>query len=133
MTLSIDDIEPASHEIWHPYWQWEEVGHNMWGSVVSRKTWVEIARVFTADHDLYGYWMMKVVTDWASSCEQSLTKSGDKRPWIGHAAVAYAIGCPEDIVREAWGLLTEDQQIKANQKAAEAIEYWKNKNAKENT
>lgn len=123
--LSINDVEPKPGEIWHPWWMLEEVSHNMWGDVSRKKTWLQIAIVFTGDHELYGEWMRKVAASWKHSCEHNLTKPGDKRPWIGHAAVALAIGCPEDIVREAWGHLTEEQQEKANAKAAEAIEYWK--------
>ena len=72
---------------------------------------------------------MRVADCWRYSCEHNLTKPGDKRPWIGHAAVAMAIGCPEDIVREAWGNLTPEQQALANKKAEEAINYWRKKNA----
>ena len=124
--LSINDIEPKNGEIWHPWWMLEEVTHNMWGDVSRKKTWLQIAIVFTGDHELYGEWMKNVVDRWKHSCEHNLTKPGDKRPWIGHAAVALAIGCPEDIVREAWGHLTDEQQEKANAKASEAIEYWRN-------
>lgn len=123
--LSINDIEPREGEIWHPWWMLEEVKHNMWGDVSRKKTWLQIAIAFTGDHELYGEWMRKVADKWKHSCEHNLTKPGDKRPWIGHAAVALAIGCPEDIVREAWGHLSEEQQEKANAKAAEAIEYWR--------
>jgi hypothetical protein len=128
--ISASDIEPRNGEIWHPWWTWEEMKHNMWGDVTRRKTWLQIAIQFTGDAELYGEWMMKMVEAWPVSCEHNLSKSGDKRPWVGHAAVAYAIGCPEDIVREAWGHLSEEQQIKANAKATEAIEYWRSKNAK---
>jgi hypothetical protein len=127
--ISVSEIQPKDTEVWHPWWKWEEVRHNMWGDVSRRKTWLQIAISFTGDAELYGEWMRKVVEQWHHSCEHNLTKAGDKRPWIGHAAVALAIGCPEDIVREAWGHLSEDQQMKANSKAAEAIEYWRSKNA----
>jgi hypothetical protein len=123
--LSINDIDPKEGEVWHPWWLLEEVKHNMWGDVSRKRTWLQIAIAFTGDHELYGEWMKKVAEQWKHSCEHNLTKPGDKRPWIGHAAVALAIGCPEDIVREAWGHLTEEQQIKANAKASEAIEYWR--------
>lgn len=129
MTISVNDIQPKDTEVWHPWWLLEEVKHNMWGDVSHRKTWLQIAIAFTGNPDLYGEWMRKVAEAWKHSCEHNLTKPGDKRPWIGHAAVALAIGCPEDIVREAWGHLTEEQQVKANAKAAEAIEYWRKKNA----
>lgn len=128
-TSLIADIEPATGEIWHPWWLLEEVKYNMWGDVSHRKTWLQIAIAFTGDHDLYGEWMRKVADAWKHSCEHNLTKPGDKRPWIGHAAVALAIGCPEDIVREAWGHLSPEQQQKANEKAQQAIDYWRSKNA----
>lgn len=129
MSLVIDGSKPKSGEVWHPYWAWEEVGHNMWGDVRRRKTWLQIAIAFTGDHELYGEWMMRVIDEWPRSCEQNLTKSGDKRAWIGHAAVALAIGCPEDIVREAWGHLSKDQQDKANDKAQAAIDTWRARHA----
>jgi uncharacterized protein YjbJ (UPF0337 family) len=40
-----------------------------------------------------------------------------------------AIGCPEDIVREAWGMLTDEQRTKANAKAHEAIKQWETEHA----
>lgn len=125
----VTDNPPSENEIWHPWWLLEEVPANMWGNVSNRKTWLEIAILFTGNHDLYGEWMLKVADQWKYSCEHNLTKPGDKRPWIGHAAVALAIGCPEDIVRAAWSHLTPEQQELANNKASEAIEYWRSKNA----
>jgi hypothetical protein len=112
-------------ERWHPFWEWEEVRHNMWGSASERKEWLRKAIEFTGDHVLYGHWMMKVADTWKKSCEHHLTKlDTNRKPWIGHAAVAMAIQCPEDIVREAWGYLTEEQQRLANLAAQRAIEYW---------
>lgn len=125
----IDGNPPPEGEIWHPYWDLEEVAANMWGNASHRATWREMAIAFTGNASLYGEWMMRVIDEWPRSCEHNLTKPGDKRPWIGHAAVARAIGCPEDIVREAWGYLTQQQQDAANAKASEAIEQWRNRNA----
>lgn len=122
-------MEPGPGEVWHPFWVLEEVQNNMWGDSIHRKTWREIAASFTGNHALYGNWMRRVVDEWQNSCEHNLTKPGDKRAWIGHAAVAMAIKCPEDIVREAWGDLTDEQREKANKQASEAIEYWRSKNA----
>lgn len=103
----------------------------MWGVVKDRKAWLDRAIEFTGDHELYGSWMIRVADEWPSSCEQNLTKRDtNRKAWIGHAAVAMAIQCPEDIVRQAWGFLTEAQQELANQKAQEAIEYWEQKHAK---
>lgn len=125
-----EDMLPPAGEVWHPFTAWEETRHNMWGCVSHRSTWLTIAAAFTGNPELYGEWMQKVVTEWPVSCEHNLTKPGDKRSWIGHAAVAMAIGCPEDIVREAWGLLTDKQREQANAKAQQAINNWGEMRAK---
>ena len=127
--MTSDEDLPSPGEVWHPFWALEEVAHNMWGNVSHRKTWLQIAAAFTGNPALYGEWMAKVVADWPKSCEHNLTKPGDKRPWMGHAAVALAIGCPEDIVREAWGLLSEDQQKRANAQAQAAVDTWRTRYA----
>lgn len=107
---------------------WEEVKSNMWGSVKDRQAWLQKAIEFTGDHILYGKWMLLVADNWPFSCEQNLTKTDtNRKAWIGHAAVAMAIQCPEDIVRQAWGYLTKEQQDAANDQAKKAIEYWESK------
>lgn len=120
---------PQNGEVWLPWWELEEVKHRMWGDVSHRKTWLQMAVSFTGNAELYGEWMIRVADEWPKSCAHALTKPGDKRAWIGHAAVAMAIGCPEDIVREAWSLLTDDQRIAANAMAQKAIDYWRAKRA----
>ena len=69
--------------------------------------------------------MLKVIEKWPYSCEHNLTDtSQNRKAWIGHAACALALGCPEDITRAAWAKLSDDQQNKANQKAQDAINIW---------
>ena len=97
----------------------------MWGTVKDRKKWLQKAIDFTGDAELYGSYMLRVAREWPYSCEHNLTDlSQNRRAWIGHAAVALAIQCPEDIVRSAWSNLTKPQQDQANAKADEAIRYW---------
>ncbi len=113
------------NKIWHPYWKWEEANFNMWGRVKNREKYLQKAIEFTGDATRYGKYMMRVANEWSYSCEHNLTDlSQNRKAWIGHAACALAFQCPEDIVRQAWSHLTEDQQIAANEKAAEAIRYW---------
>jgi len=117
--------------IYHPYWKWEEVKYNMWGKVDNRDYFLQKAIKFTGDHKLYGDFMVQVVNRWKYSCEHNLSNvTQNRRAWIGHAACALAFRCPEDIIREAWGHLTEEQQILANNEADKAIEYWEKKYAK---
>ena len=120
---------PPDWEVWLPYNEWEELTFNMWGSVKDRAEWLKKAIDFTGDHNLYGSWMIKVVDFWPNSCKHNLSKlDTNRKAWIGHAAVALAMQCPEDIVRQAWGFLSEEQQKLANQKAQDAINYWETKN-----
>lgn len=111
--------------VYHPYWEWEEIDHNMWGSVSDRKLYLKRAIEFTGDHRKYGRFMMRVVNEWPKSCNHNLSNTTQNRKaWVGHAACALAIGCPEDIVREAWGYLTQEQQDLANNEADIAIKHW---------
>lgn len=111
--------------IYHPWWKWEEVDHNMWGTVPNRPDFLKIAITFTGDSVKYGSFMLRVIAEWKYSCEHNLSnKTQNRQAWIGHAACALAIGCPEDIVRAAWSYLSEEQQIKANAEADRAIAQW---------
>jgi len=118
-------MNPLIKRIYHPYWKWEETMHNMWGRVKDRNQYLKKAIEFTGDAKLYGDNMIKVIEEWKYSCEHNLSHCGqNKQAWIGHAACAFAFGCPEDIVREAWGHLSDKQQIDANEMADRAIEQW---------
>lgn len=113
------------NQVYHPYWLWEEVAHNMWGSVENNEDYLERAITFTGDHILYGSWMKKVVDDWPYSCEHNLSNiTQNRKAWLGRAACAYAFGCPEDIVRQAWWHLTDEQRTLANIQAENNIKIW---------
>lgn len=116
--------------IYYPYWMWEEIKYNMWGTVPNKFEMLEWAVEFTGDANLYGEWMVNVVNDWHYSCRHNLSNTTQNRKaWIGHAACAYANKCPEDIVRRAWSHLSEEQQVDANKKADQAIKLWEKRNA----
>lgn len=117
--------------VYHPYWLWEENNYNMWGYVKDKKEFLAKAIEFTGDHEMYGIWMMKVVKKWKYSCEHNLSNiTQNRKAWIGHAACALAFKCPENIVREAWGHLSDEQQELANNEASKAILFWEKKYGK---
>jgi len=69
--------------------------------------------------------MQRVTVEWPNSCINALTDYNlNRKAWIGHAACALALRCPEDITRQAWGLLTNEQRILANHQADRAIQSW---------
>lgn len=97
----------------------------MWGEVDNKSEALEWAITFTGNHALYGAYMMRVTEEWPLSCENALTDySMNRRAWIGHAACALANRCPEHIVREAWGMLSDEQRALANAAADRAILAW---------
>ena len=111
--------------IWLPIDTWEEIGHNMWGEVANRRLFLQRAEIFTGNHRLYGRYMQRVTVKWPNSCINALTDYNlNRKAWIGHAACALALRCPEDITRQAWGLLTDEQRILANRQADRAIQSW---------
>lgn len=113
-------------QVWHDVRNWEEVAHNMWGEVVDKKAALEAAIALTSDHRKYGYYMKRVAREWPVSCENALTDPYlNQKAWIGHAAVALALNIPEDITRQAWSYLSDEQKYLANQEAERTIAAWK--------
>ena len=120
-------------KIWHPYTEWEDLG--MWEPCAAkdRKPMVEKAISFTGDHALYGSWMMRVIVEMPKACEHNLTDLNmNRRAWVGHAACYLATGCPEDVTREAWGLLSDKQRELANKQADNAIAKWESEHERKN-
>ena len=111
--------------VWHPYNKWEEIEFNMWGGVKDEKQWIDKAIEFTGGHARYGSFMVRVTQEWPISCENALTDGFiNKKAWVGHAASALAMNCPEYITRRAWKYLTDEQQFLANKQAERAIQTW---------
>lgn len=99
----------------------------MWGDADDIKIMLAKAIEFTGDHKLYGSYMQRVVKEWPVSCENALTDYNmNRKAWIGHAACALALNCPEHITRKAWKELTNEQQYLANEEASRAIRAWEN-------
>jgi hypothetical protein len=111
--------------IWVPIDQWEEIRFNMWGESKNRVRMLQRAVIFTGHHRLYGKFMQRVILEWPNSCLNALSDASlNRRAWIGHAACALAIQCPEDVTRQAWGMLSDKQRVLANRQADRAIESW---------
>ena len=97
----------------------------MWGKVNDRDAALLAAKEFTGLHCLYGMFMARVVHEWQYSCEHNLSQTAqNRRAWLGHAACALALNCPEDIVRQAWWMLTDKQREDADAQAETFIRIW---------
>jgi hypothetical protein len=118
---------------YHPFWEWEDIG--MWRNVSGseREQFLRNAEVFTGNHEQYGAAMIRVIDEFPIASAHNLTDlNQNRRAWIGHAACYLALDCTEDIVREAWGLLTEQQRKDANAAADRAIAEWEFRHEKKN-
>lgn len=123
-------------KIWHHYLKWEEYQAGMWNTITGekRQELLNQAIEFTGNVDLYGSWMLRVITEWPISCEQHLSDVHmNRQAWIGHAACCLATGIPEDITRAAWANLSPETQTLANEKAQTAIQIWELNHAKQNS
>jgi hypothetical protein len=115
---------------WYPYTLWEDYLHGMYRKLdrEEQESLLRLAIDFTGDDELYGSWMLRVAKEWPISCENNFTDmSINHRAWIGHAACCMAINCPEQITRQAWWELTDEQRDKANARADYAIALWNNR------
>jgi hypothetical protein len=122
---------PKFERVYHPCECWEEIQHNMWGTVEDRAKYLSMAIAFTGNHYLYGHFMKKVIEEWPISCENAFTDNNlNRKAWLGHAACALAFECPEDIVRQAWSKLNYEQQLLANQQAERYILIWADRYSK---
>lgn len=72
-----------------------------------------------------------VISEWKHSCEHYLTNSAMNRvAWLGQAALCYKHGIPSEF-RGGYGLLTEDQQLAADEAALRALNAWMEANGRE--
>jgi hypothetical protein len=95
----------------------------VWGK--ERAELLTQAIAFTGNAEDYGAAMLRVIEEFPIASEHNLTDLAQNRQaWIGHAACYLALDLPEDIVREAWGQLTQDQRDAANAVADIAIAAW---------
>lgn len=118
-------------QIFHPYHVWEDYISGVWRNV-SREEEIEFLEKcvkFTGNHALYGMAMVRVIYEWPITCEHHMSNLGmNRKAWVGHAACQLEFNCPEYITRMAWGRLTKQQQIDANNVADLTIQLWEKRN-----
>lgn len=74
--------------------------------------------------------LSRVVAEWKHSCEHYLTNSAMNRiAWLGQAALCYKRGIPSEF-RGGYGLLTEAQQLAADEAALRALNAWMQANGR---
>ena len=132
-TVNTSDEE----RIFHTYDKWECYKAGFYDTTKEGMTAEEAERVYQGlltNEENFRDALRSVTTEWVHSCEHYLTnKSMNRIAWLGQAALCYARGIPS-VYRGGFNLLTENQQLKANQIALEYLNEWlRNHNIKEVT
>lgn len=111
-------------QLYIPYTEWEDWLNGMWSRAdkIKEPELLKQAIEFTGDHIKYGAAMREVIIAWPRTMLNSLTnQSINRRAFLGHCAVYFALKIPEYITRMAWGELTEKQRAAADKEAQQTI------------
>lgn len=114
-------------QVFHHFELCEEFSAGMWRSTSGdeRISLMNAAANLMIDCPSFLSAMLLAVRKWPNSCEANLSnRAVNRRAWLGHAGCCIATGSPEDVTRQAWHTLTQEQQDKANAAADEAIAAW---------
>ena len=114
-------------QVFSPYTAWEDWQCGLWADVRGehrdelRRQSVELL----CDIERFTEACRATVERWSVASAANLTNGEqNRRAWLGQASCCFAHGAPEDVTREAWGLLTESQRDEANAVAEFVISSW---------
>ena len=112
--------------IYHHFNNWEDYHAGMYDEdSTGRKERVERAAYILGTPKVCKEAMEKVVAEWKIATEYNFSNAEiNRKAWLGQAACSCYANIHEDETREAWGIMTEQQRIKANQIAASIIKRW---------
>lgn len=112
--------------IFHHYDLWEDYHAGMYDeNRDGRQERVKKAAYILGTPEVCKEAMEKVVAEWEIATEYNLSNAEiNRKAWLGQAACCCYGNVHEDETREAWGIMTEQQRMKANQIAASIIRKW---------
>lgn len=116
--------------VYHHYEKCEEYKTSMWKQIPieQRQERVIQSRDLMLDIHAFHAAMLRAVDEWPHSCEHNLTASViNHQAWLGHAGCAINHDAPEELTREAWSMLNEEQQRLANIAADGVMEIWRSR------
>ncbi len=122
-TANTSDPQRIFHT--HDKWECHKAGfYALSKPGLSKADGEEEFRVFLTDLPRFADALEHVITEWKHSCEHYLTNAAMNRiAWLGQAATCYATGIPA-AYRGGFYLLTEAEQLAANECALEHLNKW---------
>lgn len=120
--------------IFHTHDKWECYAAGFYATTkngLTRAQGEEMYREFLSDLGRFEEALERVITEWKHSCEHYLTNVAMNRiAWLGQAAMCLATGVPATY-RSGFSLLTEEQQLAANELALQYLNIWLAANGRE--
>jgi len=117
--------------IFHTHDKWECYDAGLYAGSVEGKTKTECRQLyadFLRDDERFRAGMQTVIETWKNSCEHYLTNAAMNRiAWMGQAAACVGASLPAEF-RGGFNLLSESEQIHANELATEYINTWLTEN-----
>jgi len=113
--------------IFYPYNEWEDYKAGMYRlpSVQDSATQVQESVDLLASSSIFYGVALGMISDWSISAAVNLSnKSRNRQAWLGQASCCFSHKSSEHQTKEAWHLLTKEQQDSANQVADEIIAFW---------
>jgi len=110
-----------------PYTEWEDWQRGMYRDIPKSQAdsfIADAAALLSSPHKLAAA-MRDVTMRWPIACEVNLREEPNNRAWLGQAACCYSADVPEDLTRQAWGRLTDEQRADANKVADSVISEWR--------
>jgi len=100
--------------------------------ISEREQLINKARNLLSNTDNLYIAMSRVTKEWPIAAMVNLTNiERNRRAWMGQSACCLVCDTPEDLTRESWMLLTEDERRKANKVADIVITEWTTSHLKE--
>lgn len=112
--------------IFYHYSLWEDYHNGMYDECKQgRQERVKKAVEILGTPELCKKAMERVVNEWTIATQYNLSNAEiNRKAWLGQACCALYANIHEDEVREAWGLLTNEQRKQANLIAYQIIKDW---------
>lgn len=112
--------------IFYHYSLWEDYHNGMYDECKQgRQERVKKAVEILGTPEICKKAMERVVNEWTIATQYNLSNAEiNRKAWLGQACCSLYANVHEDEVREAWGLLTNEQRKQANLIAYQIIKKW---------
>lgn len=108
---------------WHPFWMWEDFQNGMFDE--PDDSLIAACAELLCDQEGFYVAASEMVDSWPVAAEENLSnKRCNRRAWVGQATCCFRLRAPERTTRAAWGVMSVDDRIDANNTADRVIDEY---------